>query len=83
MNGIHCTLFKEWMDKAKKADFNVVWLPLRKEFYEKYDEQKATEFFRSIEGVDYGYPTLLTGWIDTYKDNFPCLPPNYERCLSP
>jgi hypothetical protein len=56
---------------------------LRKEYYEKYDEQKATDFFRSIEGVDYGYPVLLTGWLDTYKNNLPCLPPTFERCLDP
>lgn len=27
--------------------------------------------------------TLLTGWLDTLKDNLPCLPPDYSTCLAP
>jgi len=45
----------------------LVWLPLAKEYREKYDEEKAFEFFKTIEGVDYGYRVMLTGWVDTYN----------------
>ena len=24
---------------------------------------------------------MLWGWVDTLKDNYPCLPPDYDRCL--
>jgi len=49
-----------------------------------YNETLATEFFRSIEGVNYGFPTILTGWIDTYMHNFPCLPNSHpKRGLAP
>lgn len=34
-------------------------------------------------GIDYGYEVMLMGWIDTLKDNYPCLPPNYDLCLAP
>lgn len=27
--------------------------------------------------------TLLIGWLDTLKDNLPCLPPAYEQCIDP
>lgn len=27
--------------------------------------------------------TLLTGWLDTLKDNLPCFPPDYSTCLAP
>lgn len=36
-----------------------------------------------MEGFDYGYMTLLTGWLDTLKDNLPCFPPDYSTCLAP
>ena len=29
---------------------NVVWLPLAQEYRDKYDEEKAYEFFKTIEG---------------------------------
>jgi hypothetical protein len=76
-------LYKEWLRKAKLAGFNVVWLPLRKEFRDKYNETKAYEFFKTIEGVNYGFPVLLTGWLDTLKGNMPCVPPEYTTCLDP
>lgn len=83
VNGIQCTVFKTWIEKARKADFNLVWAPLSQESRKVYNETASYEFFKSIEGVNYGYPVLLTGWIDTFKDNFPCLPPKFEKCLEP
>lgn len=65
------------------ASFNVVWAPLSKESRAKYDEKASLAFFRSQEGFNYGYSTLLTGWLDTYKNNMPCLPPTFEQCIQP
>jgi len=42
----------------------------------------AWEFFNKTEGIDYGYDNMLWGWVDTLKDNYPCAPPNFDRCLS-
>jgi hypothetical protein len=28
-----------------------------------------------------GYHNFLWGWVDTVKDNYPCLPPDYTQCL--
>jgi len=43
----------------------------------------AIEYFESVEGFDYGYQSMLWGWQDTVLDNYPCLPPKYQLCLTP
>ena len=83
VNGIQCTVYKEWISKAKAAGFQVTWAPLSPANRALYNEDAAYTFFKSLEGVNYGYPVLLIGWLDTYKDNLPCLPPKFERCLQP
>lgn len=31
----------------------------------------------------YGYKTMLWTWVDTIKDNYPCVPPTYDSvCLT-
>jgi hypothetical protein len=70
-HGLQRTKWEDWKRQAKNADFNVVHLPLRKEFAEKFDENKAWEFFRETEGMPYGYRNFLFGWIDTPDRNFP------------
>jgi len=40
------------------------------------------EFFKGVEGVDYGYYNMLMAWIDTPEDNYPCLPPDFTMCLT-
>ena len=41
---------------------------------------------RSVEGLNYGYHNMLWGWIDTIKDNYPCVPPypvtEDSKCLT-
>jgi hypothetical protein len=32
-----------------------------------FDEKTALAYFESIEGIQYGYPNLLWGWVDTLK----------------
>lgn len=55
---------------AYDAKFMFVWAPIDRSI--QFDEEAAWEFVESLLGVDYGYPVLLTGWIDTLKDNYPC-----------
>ena len=69
--GIQRTKWADWKKQARNADFNVAILPLRKEFADKFDEDKAWAWFRETEGMPYGYRNFLFGWIDTIKDNYP------------
>ena len=75
---IQKTPYRTWLKQVQDADFQVVWAPLNAEARSKYNETAAVEFFKSVEGLDYGYKTMLYGWIDTVKDNFPCIPPTYD-----
>mmetsp|Transcript_7462 Transcript_7462/g.22084 ORF Transcript_7462/g.22084 Transcript_7462/m.22084 type:complete len:553 (-) Transcript_7462:18-1676(-) len=63
--------FKDWMDYAEAADYNVVHLKLSDDSKERFNASKARETFENdFEGLLYGYPTLLWGWFDNL-DNFP------------
>ena len=52
---------------------NVAVLPLSEESRKKFNVTKAVEFFKSVEGLPYGYHNFLFGWIDTPDQNFPSL----------
>lgn len=58
---------------ARKRDYNVVWLPLKDEYRQKFDEEKAHEWFNKTDGLSYGYHNFIFGWIDTARDNLPTL----------
>ena len=55
---------------ARNADYNYVWVPLDRSIV--FDEKKANDFIDSLLGVDYGYEVLLTGLLDTLRENWPC-----------
>ena len=79
---VQCTRYDQYMAGQRDA-YQVVWAPLNAAAREKYNETAALEFFRSVEGMDYGFRTLLWGWIDDAVANLPCLPPDFESsCLS-
>lgn len=81
-DGIQKTPYKQWLKQAEEAGYNVVHVPLSKKYRALFDEQKALDFFNSVEGFEYGYKTMLWGWIDTIKDNYPCVPDDYSSvCL--
>eukprot|EP00301_Raphidiophrys_heterophryoidea_P018984 c3973_g1_i1.p1 GENE.c3973_g1_i1~~c3973_g1_i1.p1 ORF type:complete len:594 (+),score=163.66 c3973_g1_i1:45-1826(+) len=82
VNGIQCTEYEQWIAKAKAASYHVVHLPLAPKYRSAFNEANAWDFVRSVEGFDYGYYTLLYGWVDTVADNYPCIPPTYTRCLT-
>lgn len=76
------TPYRKWIDQVIAADFQVVWAPLNEQARKTYNETAAAEFFKSVEGLDYGFKTLIWGWLDTAKENFPCLPPDFSStCL--
>jgi hypothetical protein len=69
--GIQKNKFKQWIQWAKDADFNVILLPLKEEVRTKFNVNKAIEFFKSVEGLNYGFHNFIFSWLDTEKDNWP------------
>jgi len=70
-NGIQKTPWTQWLAQAEAANYNVIHLPLNPEIAAKLDNNSALEFFRSVEGIPYGFHNQFTGWIDTPEDNYP------------
>ena len=82
MNGIQRTPFQLWVQQAINASYQVVHAPLTSAAAAQFNAAGAMHFFESTEGVDYGYYNMLWGWIDTEKDNYPCVPPDFSsKCL--
>ncbi|CAJ1334007.1 unnamed protein product [Effrenium voratum] len=84
-NGIQRTPYRQWIDQARAAGLSVVHVPLKEEYRKMFDERAANAFFHKYQGLEYGYHTLVTGWIDTLHDNYPCIPPydaTDKQCLS-
>ncbi|CAE7729490.1 unnamed protein product [Symbiodinium microadriaticum] len=73
---VQCTKYDEFMDKCRGI-CDIVWAPLRPDVRVGYNATAALEFFRTVEGMDYGFRTLLWGWIDDAIANMPCLPPDF------
>eukprot|EP00300_Choanocystis_sp_HF-7_P023849 c25234_g1_i1.p1 GENE.c25234_g1_i1~~c25234_g1_i1.p1 ORF type:complete len:589 (+),score=131.40 c25234_g1_i1:251-1768(+) len=82
VNGIQRTPYRDWISAAKAASYSVVHLPLAQKYRDMFNETLAWQFFNNVVGFDYGYYNMLWGWVDTLQDNYPCLPPDYTRCLS-
>lgn len=61
--------------RASHCRYQLTWAPLNAAARKKFNAKAALEFFREQEHLDYGFGTLLAGWVDTPEQNFPCLPP--------
>lgn len=87
-NGIQRTPYRQWLEQARAAGYNVVLAPLAPKYRQRFNATAANEFFRSVEGLQYGYGTIFSGWIDTEARNYPCTPPydinrkEEKRCLT-
>lgn len=46
---------------------------MRPEIREKFNNTAAVEWFKTVEGVPYGYHNFLFGWIDTENQNLPAV----------
>ena len=72
--GIQRTKWDDWVKYAHNADFNVVLLPLRDEYRNKLDIEKAWAWFEDeVEGLPYGFNNFVFTWIDTRNDSFPIM----------
>ena len=71
-SGIQRNKWEDWIKYAYNADFNVALLPLKEEYRNKFDVNKANDWFENeVEGLPYGYHNFIFTWIDTTTKNFP------------
>jgi len=70
-DGIQMTPWKQWLQQANKAGFNVAYLPLSAKYQKLFDEQKAYQWFKTVQGLPYGFHNMMFPWIDTPQDNYP------------
>jgi len=70
-DGIQRNPYSVWIDCVTEEEISVVWLPIRDELSEKFDTKKAWAHFHQLEGTPYGWPNIITTWVDTPYDNFP------------
>jgi hypothetical protein len=38
--------------QASAAGYNVVWVPLNRQYRSKFNEKAAVDFFRTVEGLE-------------------------------
>jgi hypothetical protein len=60
-DGVQKTPYKDWIRQAQEADYQVAWAPLSVENRRRFNETAAIEFFNSVQGLEYGFKTLLWG----------------------
>ena len=72
-HGIQRNKYSQWVEWANNAGFNVAILPLSPENRAIFNETAAIEWFKTVEGLPYGYHNFLFGWIDTPDKSYPSL----------
>jgi len=75
-SAVQCTKYDDYFaighsGFGENSDRSISILRLAPEYRARFDEKKAWEFFKSVEGLPYGFQTFLFGWIDTDGNNFP------------
>jgi hypothetical protein len=69
--GIQINKWDDWIEWANNADFMVAILPLKEEVRAKFDVDKAYQWYKSVEGLNYGFHNFVFTWLDTERDNWP------------
>ena len=76
-HGIQKNKWEDWVKWANNAEFNVLHLPLREEYRNKLDVNKAWTWFENeVEGLPYGFKNFAFTWIDTVNNSFPFITTN-------
>jgi hypothetical protein len=44
---------------------------MKEEVRNRFNVEKAAEFFKSVEGMPYGYHNFIFGWLDDPSKNLP------------
>jgi hypothetical protein len=69
--GIIRTPFDQWMDQAEKANYMVALLRLSEDYQSQFNEDQAVAWFKTVEGMPYGWHNFIYTFIDTMFDNLP------------
>jgi len=81
VDGIQCTPYKQWLQLAKAASYQVTHAPLSEANRAIFNSTAAWNYFKTVEGYQYGYVNQFWGWLDTDEQNYPCLPPDFKNCM--
>jgi len=81
VDGIQCTPYKQWLQLAKAAGYQVTHAPLSDANRAIFDLAAAWNYFKTVEGYEYGFVNQFWGWLDTDEQNYPCLPPDFKYCM--
>lgn len=70
---IQVVRFEEWWVRIVLDPYEpqAVVLPLSAEWGAKWNNSRAWEFVRQVEGLKFGFHNFLFSWIDTPRRNFP------------
>ena len=80
-DGVQCNSYEFFLNRYNKCQ--VILAPLSAESRARFNETAALEYFKTVDGLAYGYHTLLWTWIDTETDNFPCIAPDFQgTCMT-
>lgn len=67
------TELNEWINNAKKADYDVVVIRLQEKYSKLLDKNInfINNWWEKNKGTPYGFNNFIWGWIDTKNKNFP------------
>jgi hypothetical protein len=63
--GIIRTPYLQWIKQAKEAGFLVNLLPMHSKYASQFDENRFWTWFKSVQGMPYGYHNFLYSFLDT------------------
>lgn len=63
--GVIRTPWDQWVAQATAASYHVAVLPLQQQYVDAFDEAAYWAWFYSVQGMPYGYHTLVATFIDT------------------
>ena len=74
-DGVQCNPYEFFLNRSDTCQ--MIHAPLSAASREKFNATAAYEWFKTVDGLAYGFHTLLWTWIDTETQNFPCTAPDF------
>jgi len=68
-SGVHRTPAAEWI--SNHASEAISMMRLRPEYQQKFNEQAAIDWFKTVDGMPYGYHNFMFTFLDTPNSNLP------------
>eukprot|EP00771_Trimastix_marina_P004211 gnl/Trimastix_PCT/958.p1 GENE.gnl/Trimastix_PCT/958~~gnl/Trimastix_PCT/958.p1 ORF type:complete len:593 (-),score=138.43 gnl/Trimastix_PCT/958:330-2108(-) len=69
--GVVCTPYRKWLDVIPHKQTITLYLPLRRDVADRFNETTALDFVERMYGQPYGFRNFIFSWIDTVDHNFP------------